>query len=370
MSMGAPGAAQSSRGRDMEQIQPLIGLSEDGTDLEECWKAPVSTASDTPYSFDCEQPNDLSFESRTFRAMSKRRVDTRVDGADRAKHMSATRFLSLWTRKLLLLLRQHPLMGLLWLMGLAVVGTAIGFTVKYILDPDKERMPWRDDCALQPPFVNADVDHLAPVDVFVGVMSYDRAFERRNVIRNTYAAMTLPHDEQTGRPLGNVQVKFILGRPHKKYAESVALEMEMYNDLVILDAEETGSSYKTLSFFRWAAENATVPVLVPRDQHGLVGAPALDGQYDVHWKLADYVLKADDDTFLVLDELERRLRALPRKMVYWGCTYYSLTQISSAAGLWPARRTPFRTTSCSIWPSRKKLPVFGTAKKIPRWPNT
>ena len=52
-----------------------------------------------------------------------------------------------------------------------------------------------------------------------------------------------------------------------------------------------------------------------------IGAPTLEGQYDVHWKLADYVVKADDDSFIVLDELELRLRALPRKMLYWGCTY-------------------------------------------------
>lgn len=33
----------------------------------------------------------------------------------------------------------------------------------------------------------------------------------------------------------------------------------------------------------------------------------------------DYVVKADEDSFIMLGELERRLRASPRKMSYWGC---------------------------------------------------
>lgn len=33
----------------------------------------------------------------------------------------------------------------------------------------------------------------------------------------------------------------------------------------------------------------------------------------------DYVVKADDDAFIRLDELERRLRVIPREKTFWGC---------------------------------------------------
>lgn len=33
----------------------------------------------------------------------------------------------------------------------------------------------------------------------------------------------------------------------------------------------------------------------------------------------DYVMKADDDAFIMLDELEKRLRVTPRTLTYWGC---------------------------------------------------
>ena len=33
----------------------------------------------------------------------------------------------------------------------------------------------------------------------------------------------------------------------------------------------------------------------------------------------DYIVKADEDSFIVLGELERRLRVAPRRLTYWGC---------------------------------------------------
>lgn len=195
--------------------------------------------------------------------------------------------------------------------------TAFVAEVRYLEDPDKALAPWRQYCAEEPWFVNADVESLAPVNYLAGILTVDEKFERRQVIRSTYASLTMPRHSETGQPLGNVHVKFILGRPRKEYADRIALEMEMYNDIVVLDIKETQWSRKTYEFFRWAAENATVPVLVPHSSqshpYNVNGTP-----YEVRWKMVDYVVKADDDTFIVLDELERRLRAAPRTMVYWG----------------------------------------------------
>ncbi|KAJ1022144.1 hypothetical protein NDA18_005377 [Ustilago nuda] len=236
----------------------------------------------------------------------------------------------------------HPVTIVLALVLIASFVASVTKLIIYILNPDKEPLPWRTYCQKQPSFPHAYADALAPVDVFVGVFSIDSAYERRHLIRSTYATHTLPVDPNTGTPTSNVQVKFIIGKPRQAHARRVALEMETFNDLVVLDMDENMNRGKTHAFFRWAAENATVPFLraVEDDQqqagsaflgqrrlhgngHGqtrevLGGSSDQAQRYQVLWKKADYVVKADDDAYLVLKELERHLRVAPRQMTYWG----------------------------------------------------
>ncbi|BGP13790.1 hypothetical protein JCM10213_006378 [Rhodosporidiobolus nylandii] len=185
-----------------------------------------------------------------------------------------------------------------------------------VLSSDREPPPWRQYCQEQRPFPHALADSLKPVNVFVGVFSVDAASERRNAIRLSYAKHSKPIDPRTGRPAHNVQLKFVLGRPRAKWAKRVALEMEMYNDMVVLDVDENMNKGKTFKYFEWAAENATVPVY-----YSLPGEDGVvDGvrQVGLGFKQADYVVKADDDSFIVLSELERHLRITPRNLTYWG----------------------------------------------------
>lgn len=253
----------------------------------------------------------------------------------------------------------HPITIFIALLLIAGFVTTVTMVIIYILNPDKEPLPWRTYCQQQMPFPHQFADALAPVNIVVGVMTIDSKYERRNVIRSTYAKHTLPVNKD-GKPSANVQVKFILGRVRKAHAKRVALEMEAYNDIVVLDMDETQSARKTLSFFQWAAENATVPFLRPlgpaKDFKGNIADtfipttktpgglsnwaydasqtdhpnPPLDApssfvendsekmRYQVAWRNVDYVVKADDDTFIVLSELERHLRVSPRRMTYWG----------------------------------------------------
>lgn len=186
-----------------------------------------------------------------------------------------------------------------------------------VLSSDREPPPWRQYCQEQRPFPHDLADALKPVNVFVGVFSVDAAADRRNAIRLSYAKHSKPVDPRTGKPAHNVQLKFILGRPRAKWAKRIALEMEMFNDMVVLDVEENMNKGKTFRYFEWASENATVPVYYSRPgEAGLV-----DGvrQVGVGFKKADYVVKADDDAFIVLSELERHLRITPRENTYWGC---------------------------------------------------
>ncbi|KAM0792355.1 hypothetical protein ACM66B_005035 [Microbotryomycetes sp. NB124-2] len=178
----------------------------------------------------------------------------------------------------------------------------------HVLSSDREPLPWRQFCQDQRPFPHALADSLKPVSVFVGVFSVDASVERRNTIRQTYARHTKPIDPRTGRPTQDVQLKFILGRPRKAWSRRIALEMEMYNDVVVLDIAENMNKGKTFKYFEWANDNATVPTYyrTERDEIG------------VGFKKADYVVKADEDTFINLTELERHLRVTPRDRTYWG----------------------------------------------------
>ena len=197
----------------------------------------------------------------------------------------------------------------------------------HVLSPDKAPRPWRSYCQEQRPFPHDLADSLAPVDVFVGVFSVDAAYERRHLIRSTYLRHTRPIDSNTGRPGYNVQVKFILGRPRKHHARRIALEMETYNDIVVLDMKENMNKGKTHTFFKWANENATVPIVYKPPAGKRIGAltPVGDVEtYNLGFKKADYVVKADDDAFLILSELERHLRVAPREKAYWGCELYDI----------------------------------------------
>lgn len=86
-----------------------------------------------------------------------------------------------------------------------------------------------------------------------------------------------------------------------------------FGDIVVLPMRENMDRGKTFAFFEWTARNAKVPAC-NYTQHR-------DSDWTYHCsgeKPPDYVLKADMDTFLVLPEVERRLRHLPRTKLYWG----------------------------------------------------
>ncbi|OAV90570.1 hypothetical protein PTTG_06184 [Puccinia triticina 1-1 BBBD Race 1] len=215
---------------------------------------------------------------------------------------------------------------------LLFVSFAVSLTIFLIhyLDTDKEPLPWRTYCQEQREFPHELADSLEPVNVFVGVFSVDSAYERRHLIRSTYARHSRPIDPNTGQIAHNVQLKFILGRPRIQHVRRVALEMETYNDIVVLEIQENMNRGKTYAFLNWASQNATIPVYFhplhePKPKTGVNGIggvrspdPIETVNVGVGFKKADFIVKADDDSFIVLSELERHLRVAPRTMTYWG----------------------------------------------------
>ena len=105
----------------------------------------------------------------------------------------------------------------------------------------------------------------------------------------------------------------------------------MYNDIVILSCPENMNSGKSHAYFSWAAEHAWVPpvypnvnvsVPVPRFSYSEQSSPAPHpAPHDAHlawedyasgqprpWVRPDFVAKVDDDAFVMLAELESRMR--------------------------------------------------------------
>ena len=147
----------------------------------------------------------------------------------------------------------------------SLLAGAITLYIMSILNPDKDPLPWRAYCSmpyLAPPFENSgsldspniypnisrgqvlppfpppNFDSLSPAGVFVGVFSTDSSFERRQLVRTTWAGH--PRSRNGAGPgdngLGTSRtiVRFILGLPRKNWERRVRLEMESMSQQFIL----------------------------------------------------------------------------------------------------------------------------------------
>ncbi|GJJ13887.1 hypothetical protein Clacol_008144 [Clathrus columnatus] len=178
-----------------------------------------------------------------------------------------------------------------------------------------------------PQFPPDNLDDLPPAGVFLGIFSMDSGMERRMLIRTTWASHLRSRfgatDSDNGRGTSRTIVRFVLGKPRSEWERRVRLEAETYNDIIILPIKENMNSGKSHAYFSWSADHAWVPPPIsthPDYQltytNESIPAPPLafhDPKPDAsfgqsNWVRPDFVLKADDDTFIMLAELEARLR--------------------------------------------------------------
>jgi hypothetical protein len=144
-------------------------------------------------------------------------------------------------------------------------------------------------------------------------------------------------------------VRFIMGQPRRTWERRVRVEMEgaclrahiprslkrmgtvEYKDIIILPISENMNGGKTHSFFTWAASMAWVPPLffdtdipLPSFSYSNASTPmryiaphdpiharqdrASGSSSAREWVRPDFVVKVDDDSFVMLAELEARLR--------------------------------------------------------------
>ncbi|KAG2023521.1 hypothetical protein CC2G_001166 [Coprinopsis cinerea AmutBmut pab1-1] len=251
----------------------------------------------------------------------------------------------------------QPVTLILTLISILILAILLALFLIYTLNPDKEPLPWRAYCSIPslatprdhpyplriypeiepgeliPPFPPANLENLPPAGILIGVFSVDSAFERRMLIRTTWAAHARSRNGAVGgdggRGTSRTVVRFILGQPRQSWERRIKLEMDTYNDVVILPIPENMNNGKTHTFFSWASLNAWVPPVynvseppLPRFSYSnytaspppLAPHDPISAWHNIRshrpkpWIRPDYVVKADDDAFIMLAELEARLR--------------------------------------------------------------
>ncbi|KAJ3037676.1 hypothetical protein HDV00_001398 [Rhizophlyctis rosea] len=133
----------------------------------------------------------------------------------------------------------------------------------------------------------------------VSVLTVPEKFERRSLIRSTYLQ---------AKP-AEIDFYFVFCRvKNPTYRTLVTLESRMYGDIIEMDCEENMDAGKTWSYFNHIASkigNHSPETYDPTT------TPSTPGPYK-------FIMKTDDDVYLHLPNLARRLSSLPPLGTYFG----------------------------------------------------
>ena len=150
-----------------------------------------------------------------------------------------------------------PFPQILSLVLFTAFGVSLTLLLMYILNPDKEPLPWRGYCTIPelserpplpstpptasfphhppanftpPTFPPENFDSLSPAGVFLGVFSIDTGIERRMLVRSTYASHYRSRNGagngDDGMGTSRTIVRFILGQPRKDWERRIQLEQD------------------------------------------------------------------------------------------------------------------------------------------------
>ncbi|KAJ4797713.1 Hexosyltransferase [Rhynchospora pubera] len=124
--------------------------------------------------------------------------------------------------------------------------------------------------------------------LLLGVVTVPEMYERRHMLRNIFALQTYD------RTVAQIDIRYVFcnltDEEHKVF---IALEILRYDDIIILNCKENMNDGKTYAF--------------------LSSLLAFYGDQPY-----DFVMKADDDSYIILDKLVESLRDKPREDMYYG----------------------------------------------------
>ncbi|KAJ8755270.1 hypothetical protein K2173_019068 [Erythroxylum novogranatense] len=127
-------------------------------------------------------------------------------------------------------------------------------------------------------------DKHSKFSILIGIITRADKYDRRHFLRLVYGIQS--------SSIANIDVKFVFGRLTKpEQRVLVGLEIERFDDIIILNCSENKNSGKTYTFFS--------------------SQPRFSEPYD-------YVMKADDDVYIRLEPLSLSLKPLPRQDLYYG----------------------------------------------------
>ncbi|KAK8953062.1 putative beta-1,3-galactosyltransferase 16 [Platanthera guangdongensis] len=153
-------------------------------------------------------------------------------------------------------------------------------------------------CRRRADFLISDVITIAPpapppsdFRLLIGVLTRADLYERRQFIR--LANSLQPHPSSFS---ASIDIHFVFCSLYKEDQRTlVAMEILRYDDIIILNCTENMNDGKTYAFF------SSLPSL-----------------FNASRRPYDYVMKADDDTYLRLPQLAGSLRRQPRDDLYYG----------------------------------------------------
>ncbi|XP_077246167.1 beta-1,3-galactosyltransferase pvg3-like [Tasmannia lanceolata] len=125
----------------------------------------------------------------------------------------------------------------------------------------------------------------AEFSLLIGILTRADNYDRRHFLRLIYGIQS--------SPIAKIDVKFIFCNLTKEEQRVlIALEILRFHDIIILNCTENMNSGKTYTYF------SSLPRILPH-----------------HY---NYIMKADDDVFIRLEQLASSLRPLPRADLYYG----------------------------------------------------
>ncbi|KAJ9189175.1 hypothetical protein P3X46_000501 [Hevea brasiliensis] len=121
--------------------------------------------------------------------------------------------------------------------------------------------------------------------ILIGILTRPEKYDRRHLLRLVYGIQR--------SPVADIDVKFVFCNLTKQEQRVfIALEILRFNDIIILNCTENMNNGKTYTYF------SSLPHILP--------------------KRYTYVMKADDDVFIRLNQLSLSLNPLPRIDLYYG----------------------------------------------------